>query len=70
MQVKDILDKMAHLESVFGVGARMYADDPAMGHKFICECYNEIKDNKEEMKKHFGAEVVEDIFSYVTTHPC
>lgn len=70
MQPKDILDKMAQLESVFGVGARMYANDPVMGHKFICECYQELKEGAESTKEHFGVDILRDIELYVNEHPC
>jgi hypothetical protein len=61
---------MVDLKSVFGEGARMCINDPVLAHKFICECYQEIQDNKVQMTQHFGSDLIREIETYVSLNPC
>ena len=69
MNAHDILKKIGEKNSVYGLGARAYMNDPVLGPLFIKECFNEIQESKENMEKHFGRELVEEIKDFVSHCP-
>jgi len=65
MKAEEILKRLAELNSIYGMGARQSMQDPALAAKFVCECYKEINENPEGMRKHFGSDLVDEILGYV-----
>ncbi|MFO0355315.1 MAG: hypothetical protein ACK50A_00055 [Sphingobacteriaceae bacterium] len=64
MERKEILEQLASLESVYGLGARKYLNDLNLGKQFICECYESIREDRASMEKHFGITLVKKIVTY------
>ncbi len=58
---KKILTKMMKLNSLFGVGARYYANDPKLGIQFLKECHDQIILHEKNMITHLGNSVVKSI---------
>ena len=58
---KKILTKMMKLNSLFGIGARYYANDPKLGIQFLKECHDQIILHEKIMITHLGNSVVKSI---------
>jgi hypothetical protein len=63
--VTDILDRISKLNSVFGIAAKMCANDPAKANLLVKEYYNEIMEDRKAMEEHFGSDLVKLIINTV-----
>lgn len=52
---------MMKLNSLFGIGARYYANDPKLGIQFLKECHDQIILHEKIMITHLGNSVVKSI---------
>ncbi|MBK7309962.1 MAG: hypothetical protein IPI93_04000 [Sphingobacteriaceae bacterium] len=68
MKQEEILQELSKLQSVYGIGAKMYLEDSKLGHQFLCECYDSILEDKEAMQKHFGSQLFQEITAFGEEH--